>query len=98
MTELVIRIKEGFTLADVANEVTTLNQFAGTPEFPRPIPARPDAEKPEDFLGLVNTPPDENGFVTVRIDYEYLDLGFLPQQPQTFNFVFGKPATVGTVQ
>lgn len=90
MTELKIRIKPGFTLADVAMEVVALNQFVDGDKFPRPIFANPQSKQPETFLGSINTPPDADGFVTVRLaDYDYLDLGFLPQQPTTFTFVYG---------
>lgn len=83
-------------LRNVALEVQALNQFAGTPEFPRPIPCNPDSEQVEGFLGLVNTPPDPLGRVNVRIDYEFLDLSFLPATPQTFTFILGKPDLTGS--
>jgi hypothetical protein len=91
MIDITIRLKEGKTLKDVVAEVQQLNSFFGTEQFPRPIPCNPE----EGTVGLVNTPPDENGYVNIRIDYEYLDLSFLPAQPTTFNFVIGKPATTG---
>ena len=99
-------------LIAAANEIQTLNKFSGTVSFPRPIPSNPNAMTRvtkldgtfgpwtgtvESFLGLVNTPPDSEGFVTVRIDYEYLDLSFLPAQPNTFTFVFGRPSTAGAI-
>lgn len=90
MTDIIIKLKEGFTLADAAQEVQILNTFVDGVNFPRPIKSNPDAEQPEGFLGDVNTPPDENGFVTVRLsDYDYFDLAILdtlPAKPSTFSF------------
>ena len=95
MIDIVVKLKPEMTLRDVALEVQQLNQFAGTEEFPRPIPCNPDSEQVEGYLGLVNTPPDEMGRVNVRIDYEFLDLALLPAIPQTFTFIIGKPAETG---
>ena len=90
MVELRIKLKTGKTLKDAATEVQSLNAYAGTAGFPRPIASNPLSETPEGFLGSVNTPPDAGGFITARVDnYDYLDLGNLPAQPQTFSFVFG---------
>ena len=95
MIDIVVKLKPEATLRDVALEVQALNAYAGTEEFPRPIPCNPDSEQVEGFLGLVNTPPDEMGRVNVRIDYEFLDLSFLPAEPQTFTFILGKPDETG---
>jgi hypothetical protein len=97
ITEVVIRLKDGKTLMDAALEVQALNQYAGTPDFPRPVPCNPESAIPEGFLGLVNTPPDADGFVVVRIEYDYFDLGKLPAPPQTFSFVFGRTPATGAI-
>ncbi len=93
MTELKIKIKPGFTLADVATEVQALNQAVNGTTFPRPIKCNPLSEQPEGFVGDVNTPPDVDGFVTIRLaDYGYFDTGLVADlglTPQTFSFVYG---------
>jgi hypothetical protein len=79
-------------LVACATEVEALNQLVNGTTFPRPVKCNPDATQPEGYLGDVNTPPDSEGFVTVRLaDYDYFDLGFLPVGvvPQTFSFVYG---------
>ena len=82
----------------MAAEVEQLNQFAqeGT-DFPRPIKCNPKAEKVEDTLGDVCTPPDANYRMQVRIDnYSYIDQEFFPAAPKTFTFVVGnKPEETG---
>ena len=94
MTDIIIKLKEGKTLADVAQEVQLLNTFVDGDKFPRPLKSNPDSTAPEGFLGDVNTPPDANGFVSVRLmDYEWFDLGILdmlPAKPQTFSFGYAQ--------
>lgn len=98
MTDIIIKIKEGKTLADAATEVQLLNQFVDGVNFPRPIKSNPLSEQPEGFLGDVNTPPDANGFVTVRLaDYSYFDLAILdslPAKPTTFSFGYAVTGTI----
>jgi hypothetical protein len=56
--------------------------------------------KIDGFLGALNTPPTEDGMCTVVIEnYDWLDLGFLPEgvTPQTFTFILGVPPHAGTV-
>jgi hypothetical protein len=94
MTDIIIKLKDGFTLADVAQEVQLLNTFVDGDKFPRPIKCNPDATQDEGFLGDVNTPPDANGFVQIRLmDYEWFDLGILdmlPAKPTTFSFGYAQ--------
>lgn len=103
--DIVVQLKTGKTLADVATEIKALNSFVGkmginpaTGEdwFPRPIQCNPEATQPEGFLGSVNSPPDEQGYVNVRLDnYQYINWGKLPAQPTTFDVVSGKPDSTG---
>jgi len=103
MLDITIQIKTGKTLKDVATEVQALNAYVGqmginpaTGEdwFPRPIACNPLSETQEGFIGAVNTPPDAQGYVQVRIDnYLYLNTSKLPAIPTTFAFVYGKPET-----
>lgn len=58
--------------------------------LPEPIPCNPDAEIIEEYLGLMNTVPTPEGYVTVRLPYRKL----IPPpgiSPQTFSFVLGTP-------
>jgi hypothetical protein len=99
--DITIQLKDGKTLRDCALEVQALNAYVGmmginpaTGEdwFPRPIACNPDSESQEGFLGSVNTPPDEQNYVQVRIDnYLYINWGKLPAAPTTFVVVSGKP-------
>lgn len=103
--DLVLQLKNGADLKAVATEVKALNAYVGhlglnpaTGEdwFPRPFKCNPDSTSVEGFVGDVNTPPDVQGYFNVRInDYTYINWGMLPQQPQTFNIVTGKPETTG---
>ena len=105
MLDIVIQLKEGKTLKQVATEIKALNNYVGqmginpaTGEdwFPRPIQCNPDSTQPEGFLGSVNTPPDEQGYVNVRLaDYTYINWGKLPAAPTTFDVVSGKPESTG---
>jgi len=98
MTDIIVKIKDGFTLQDVASEVELLNTFVDGDKFPRPIKCNPEATQPEGFLGDVNTPPDALGFVTVRLsDYSYFDLAILdmlPAKPQTFSFGYARTGQI----
>ena len=92
MVDIKVRIKDGFTLADVAQEVELLNTFVDGDKFPRAIKCNKDSEIPEGFLGDLNTPPTADGFVQVRLaDYDYFDLAILdmlPSKPTTFSFCY----------
>ena len=103
--DIVIQLKAGKTLKDVATEIKALNAYVGqmginpaTNEdwFPRPIMCNPDSTIPEGFLGALNSPPDTQGYVNVRLtDYAYINWGKLPAQPTTFDVVSGKPESTG---
>lgn len=107
MLDIVIQIKAGKTLKDVALEIQALNQYVGqmginpatgADWFPRPIKCNPDSTSTEGFLGDVNTPPDPQGYVNVRImDYQYINWGKLPAMPSTFTVVSGKPDDTGVI-
>ena len=73
-----------------------INPATGEDWFPRPIKCNPDATNQEGFLGDANSPPDEQGYVNVRImNYQYINWGKLPASPTTFVVVSGRPDATG---
>jgi hypothetical protein len=105
--DIVLRLKGTSTLKDVATEIAALNTYVGklgiNPAtgqdwFPRPFTCNPESTNPEGFLGEGNTPPDDQGYFTVRIaNYLYIDWGKLPAMPTTFYVISGKPETTGVI-
>lgn len=85
-------------LIATAEEVQLLNNFVNGTTFPRPLKSNPEATQVEGYLGDVNTPPDANGFVTVRLlDYDFFDLAVLdslPGKPTTFSFGYARTGTI----
>jgi len=61
-----------------------------------PIPSNPNADQIENYLGLANTPPNDDGRTMVAINRDYLQLEDLPAMPKTFSFVLGA-APCGTI-
>lgn len=89
--QLYIKLRPGCTLRDAALEVQQLNAAMADALTNGPLPCNPDSETVEGYLGDCNTPPNEYGIVTVRINaYESLELD-LPALPQTFVIVTGYP-------
>lgn len=104
--DLILKLKEGYTLRDVALEIQQINTYLMAQTVTEtvngetitrplmlygPLQCNPDSECPEGFLGSVNTPPNEYGFVTIRIEnYESLEME-LPAMPLTFVIVMGYP-------
>jgi hypothetical protein len=81
-----------------AEEIQLLNTYSGTENFPRPITSHPDADVVENFLGMGNTPPSNDGMTTVVVgEYDYIDLSRLPAMPQTFTFIIGVPEQAGKI-
>lgn len=92
--DLAIKLIEGKTLRDVALEIQMLNIGMAPLLVNGPIPCNPDSEIPEGFLGDVNTPPNEFGYVTVRIE-AYRKLILPGVIPQSFQFVLGEAVEDG---
>jgi len=83
-------------LIAAATEIQAMNAYAGTELFPEPVQSNPASETLEGYIGTANTPPIDNGMVTVKIEnYNWMDLTLLPATPTTFTFVLGIPPQVG---
>lgn len=89
--ELVIKIKEGFTLKDCALAIQQLNVAMAPLLVNGPIPVNPEAEQQELLIGDACTLPNEFGYVRIRLN-SYRKL-ILPQLPATtpFDIVLGEP-------
>lgn len=75
-----------------------VEETASAIEGEPPVPAH-WAGVVEGFLGNVNTPPSDNGMVSVRTEqYEWINVSLLPAMPTTFNFILGKPSMAGGIQ
>ena len=87
--QLNIKLNEGMTLKHAAMELEQMNSALSSILVNGPILCNPNSEVPEGFLGNVNTPPNEFGYVSIVIE-NYRKL-ILPQgvAPSTFSIVLG---------